>query len=336
MKLFTIGCSFTEGQGLKNQKTECYPHLLSKILDIEYFNFGACGMSNDYIFRKIFELINSNTITKDDILIIQWTHFIRKELSFVKDDREWFHSIPNSFHVYSDKIIHKNESVQNNYIDEDLDSEKKYIESNNKKKLEDYTLHFLNTNYQKNTTKNYINALYTYLEHFGYKHLHFFGWDNCIIHSIFDEKENFIKETFGGFTNTINNEHPNKRGHKIWADFLNQKLKEFKFINPFEKQLDTYQKNLAKLKVEIEEEVPMLFKNRMERLKIEFEREINNSNKKLQKEKEKELEERLQKIKLQREKEIDNTLKAKKIELDKIEKQLKDSIDKSKKTKTLI
>ena len=336
MKLFTIGCSFTEGQGLKNMRTECYPHLLSKTLDIEYFNFGACGMSNDYIFRKIFELINSNTITKDDIILIQWTHFIRKELIFVKDEREWFHTIPNSYHAYPDKIIHRNESVQNNYIDEDIDSERKSIESKNKKFLEEYTLNFLDSNYQKHTTKNYINSLYTYLEHFGYKHLHFFGWDNCLIKSVFDGKENFIQETFGGFTNTINNEHPDKKAHKKWADFLSQKIIEFKFINPFENQLDTYQKNLYKLKVEIEEEIPILFKNRMERLKTEFEREITNSNKLLRLEKEKELEEKLQKMKLQREKDIDDKLKAKKVELDKIEKQLKDAIDRNKKTKTLI
>ena len=335
MKLFTIGCSFTEGQGLKNQKTECYTHLLSKILDIEYFNFGACGMSNDYIFRKVFDLINSNTITKDDIIVIQWTHFIRKELKYVKDDREWFHSLPTSFHAYLDKIIYK-KSVQNNYIDEDIHAERTFIESKNKKFLEEYTLNFLDSNYQKNTTKNYINSLYTYLEHFGYKHLHFFGWDNCLIKSVFDGKENFIQETFGGFTNTIGNEHPKAKGHKTWADFLNQKIIEFKFINPFENQLNTYQKNLYKLKVEIEEEIPILFQNRMERLKIEFEKEINNSNKLLRIEKEKELQEKLQKIKLQKETEIEDNLKEKKAELEKIEKQLKEKIDINKKTKTLI
>jgi hypothetical protein len=166
--------------------------------------------------------------------------------------------------------------------------------------------------------------------------MHFFGWDNCVIKSIFAEKENFIKETFGGFTNTNGNEHPDKDGHKIWADFLNEKIIDFKFINPFENQLDTYQKNLYKLKVEIEEEIPNLFKNRMERLKIEFEKEIDNSNKKIRKEKEKEMEERLKKIKLKKEKEIDDRLNAKKAELENIEKELKAAVDKSKKAKTLI
>ena len=174
------------------------------------------------------------------------------------------------------------------------------------------------------------------MEHFGYKHIHFFGWDNCIIKSIFDEKENFIKDTFGGFTNTTGSNHPDKDAHKIWADFLNEKIIDFKFINPLENQLNTYQKNLYKLKVEIEEEIPNLFKNRMERLKIEFEKEIDNSNKKLRKEKEKEMNERLQKIKLKKEKEIDDKINAKKTELENIEKELKAAVDKSKKTKTLI
>jgi hypothetical protein len=68
MKLFTIGCSFTEGQELKNMKMECYTHVLAEKLNLKYFNFGACGASNDYIFRKVFELINSNTLQSDDII----------------------------------------------------------------------------------------------------------------------------------------------------------------------------------------------------------------------------------------------------------------------------
>lgn len=339
MKLFTIGCSFTEGQGLKKQAIECYSNALANILELEHYNFGAAGMSNDYIFRKIFELLNSKTITKDDIIIIQWTHFLRKELSFVNDNKKWFHTIPNSLHVYSDKVITDQDdisSVQNEYIYEDTADIRKIIESKNKKSLEDYSLKFIDEDYQLNTTTNYINALYTYLEYFGYKHLHFFGWDKCIIESVFDGKSNFIKETFGGYTNTTNNHHPNKKGHENWAEFLNEKLIEFKIVNPFENEINNYQKNLYKLKVEIEEEIPNLFKTRMEKIKIELEREMAKTNKIIKIQKEKELEEELNKIRIQRELDIENSLIVKQIELDKIEKQLQEKIDKNKNLKTLI
>ena len=229
MKLFIIGCSFTEGQGLKKQAIESYPNVLANIFKLPHYNFGAVGMSNDYIFRKVFELLNSKTITKDDIIIIQWTHFLRKELPIVNKNRKWFYTIPNSFHAYQDKVIideKYNNTVQNEYILEDTNSERKLLESKNKKILEEYTLKFIDKTYQLNTTTNYINSLYTYLEHFGYKHLHFFGWDKCIIESVFDNKPNFIKESFGGYTNTLGNNHPDKEAHLEWAKLLNKKLKE--------------------------------------------------------------------------------------------------------------
>jgi hypothetical protein len=194
----------------------------------------------------------------------------------------------------------------------------------------------LDENYQLNTTINYINALYTYLEYFGYKHLHFFGWDKCIIESVFDNKSNFIKESFGGYTNTTNNHHPDKKGHKAWAEFLNKKIIEFKFVNEFENQINDYQKNLVKLKIEIEEEIPNLFKERMEKIKIELEKEMDNTNKIVKIQKEKELEEQMNKIRIQKELQMENILIAKQIELNKIESELKEKVDRNKKTKTLI
>jgi hypothetical protein len=229
MKLFTIGCSFTEGQELENHRIECYTHSLAEKLNLEYFNFGACGASNDYIFRKVFELINTNALHNDDIIIIQWTHYNRKELPVIHKNKKWYHYLPNSFHAYQDKSIvrqGRNLLVQNEYINNDIATDMKEIEANNKKVLDDYIISFLQEEYQKNTTINYINALYTYLEYFGYNHLHFFGWDECIINSVYDNGVKFINKSFGGYTDTILNKHPNKEGHDKWAHILFEKLNE--------------------------------------------------------------------------------------------------------------
>ena len=40
----------------------------------------------------------------------------------------------------------------------------------------------------------------------------------------------FLKETFGGYTNTPGNDHPNKEGHEIWANLLSNKLEELNYI----------------------------------------------------------------------------------------------------------
>ena len=329
MKLFTFGCSFTEGQELKHQTTECYSHLMSKNLKIEYFNFGAVGMSNDYIFRKVFELLNNNTITKDDIIIIQWTHYIRRELPFTSDNKIFYHTVPNSIHPHVDKVLKKQGKftyVKNEYSEENLDNIQKQIINENEEFLNIYNLKFLNENYQKNTTINYINSLYTYLEHFDYKHLHFFGWDKCIIESIFDNKPNFIKETFGGYTKTKQNEHPNKESHNKWAEFLSNKIIEFKFIDEFENQINNYRKNLSKLKIEIEDEIPNLFKNRMDKLKIAIANEIEIANDKIKHKKQLELDKQLKEIKKQKESQLEKELNGKKTELEKIEKHLKEKI----------
>jgi len=290
MKLFTIGCSFTEGQELENHKTECYPHLLSKKLELEYFNFGATGMSNDYIFRKIFELINSNTLTKNDILIIQWTHYLRKELPVSYNKHQWYHTIPNSFHAYNDKvIIDEIKIVQDMYCGKQLLNDRLKIESNNKTLLEDYILHFLDKTYQINTTKNYINSMYTYLEYFGYKHIHFFGWNNCIVESMHKDKFNFLKKSFGAYTNTKENHHPNKEGHAHWCNFLYKKIKELKYDDTFKTKLNNYKNDLHKLKTEIENDIEYTNNKLIEENIIEFE----NKMQKIRKEKEDEIQKQI-------------------------------------------
>ena len=106
---------------------------------------------------------------------------------------------------------------------------KKEIEKNNTDLIKKYILQFLYDEYQILTTKNYINSLYTYLQHFGYQHIHFFGWKDCVIKDINQNKKYFLNHNFGEFTNTIENHHPDKKGHLNWANYLYEKIKEFNF-----------------------------------------------------------------------------------------------------------
>jgi hypothetical protein len=305
MKLITVGCSFTEGQELKFQDFECYTNKLAEQLNLEYYNFGSSGASNDYIFRKVFELIETNIITKEDIIIIQWTNYNRKELPIVYEDKKWYYYPPNG-HVpmWDKKLFNDITRVQNEYYGIDLQPKMYELKDKNMELLDLYTFNFLHDEYQKNTTKNYINSLYTYLEHFGYNHLHFFGWGDCVIDGIDKNKSTFLKENFGNFTNTGKNRHPNKTAHNKWAKFLNDKILEFKFINPIERDLNTYVKKMHKLKIEIEEEIPILLKNHMEKLKIEFEKEIDDNHTKIILKKERQLQEEIDKIILKKERQL--------------------------------
>jgi hypothetical protein len=227
MKLFTFGCSFTEGQGLKPWPDEKpYPELLSEKIGIEHYNFGSSGMSNDYVYRKTFEAIEKY-IKKEDIIIVQWTHYIRKELKFKYNDKNFFIISPNgNAYPFRDKILYKtHKNVQTENFD--FSGVEKTIQNLNKNFMDEYNLKMLDNDYQIETTLNYIKGLYSYLELNGYKHLHFFGWDDCVLPINYNK---MLKETFGGYTNIIGLEHPNQNQHIIWADYLYKELIKLKYI----------------------------------------------------------------------------------------------------------
>lgn len=74
--LYTFGDSFTWGTGLTNKETECWPYVLSQLLDQPLYNLAKPGGNNWYIARKINEL----TFNSDDIFVIGWTSPDRFEL----------------------------------------------------------------------------------------------------------------------------------------------------------------------------------------------------------------------------------------------------------------
>jgi hypothetical protein len=238
MKIYSVGCSFTEGQGLENSKIENYTALLSEKHKIDCYNFGNCGASNDYVFRKVFYILNEG-INKDDVLIVQWTNYIRTEVISTHDNRNWYFTIPNALHPAADKIFRdvsfgerfaREVTNENMNYDKTDELTKKLLELHDDD-FKRFIWYFLDKKYQINKTKNYIKSLYAYLELNGYKHLHFFGWDNCIISD--NEIANypkFLKETFGGYTKTIGNHHPNKMGHEMWSNFLSNKLQTLNYI----------------------------------------------------------------------------------------------------------
>lgn len=230
MKLITIGCSFTEGQGLKYQMFESYTTKLAEKINIPFYNYGMCSSSNDYIFRKIFELIDGDMIRMQDIVVIQWTHYNRKELPVIYGNKKWFHYPPNGYFPMWDKKLYIDGTIQNEYRGINLEKELYELKDKNAKLLDLYNFNFLHNEYQITTTKNYINSVYTFLEHLGYKHLHFFGWNECVVDINYQTKPKFIKETFGNYTNTGKGQHPDIQGHLDWSNYLYEEIQKLNYI----------------------------------------------------------------------------------------------------------
>jgi hypothetical protein len=78
MRLFTNGCSFTEGYDLPDPSM-AWPSVLSNSIKYDVNNIALGGGSNDRIFRTTIEYFNIHTAP--DIAIIGWTFNDRAELS---------------------------------------------------------------------------------------------------------------------------------------------------------------------------------------------------------------------------------------------------------------
>ena len=76
MKVYSVGCSFTSGTGVHHKNN--YTSELGKLLRYDTMNYGEAGHSNQYIFRKVIELLKN--WNNNDILLIQWTSPVRDEI----------------------------------------------------------------------------------------------------------------------------------------------------------------------------------------------------------------------------------------------------------------
>lgn len=230
MKLITVGCSFTSGVGVKNNET--YTHKLAELLNCNYENYGEAGHSNKYIFRKSIELLKN--WNKDDILIIQWTNPMRDEI--ITNEGYLFYP-PYPTFVSLAFLYGKNPgpALQKLGIFEKADYDKSIIEKKQNDVI-NYCEKFFNKKYQLDLSFCYQISLFGLLETLGIKYINFFGWESeeyetqKEIFSFTNEK--FLNDTFGEYVkNPPGGEHPDKDMHKIWANYLYNKIKEFNYIN---------------------------------------------------------------------------------------------------------
>lgn len=71
-RFFAYGCSFT------NYAWPTWADLIGENFD-EYFNYGRPGAGNFYIFNSLMETDQYHKITKDDLVIIQWSCSSRED-----------------------------------------------------------------------------------------------------------------------------------------------------------------------------------------------------------------------------------------------------------------
>jgi hypothetical protein len=103
-QIVASGCSFTDGWGLNDSKSQAWPGKLGKKLDIESFNYARQGMGNMYIIETIMKYFFENPNKKSTSLVcIAWTDFARQDFPCGNTKDAQISTIPN--HAESDEFI---------------------------------------------------------------------------------------------------------------------------------------------------------------------------------------------------------------------------------------
>ena len=97
-QILAIGCSFTFGIGLKQDKL-WHDHLRLAFSDetTQIWNVGVPGYSNDAITRLIWRFLE---YIRPTIIFVQWTHFHRRE--YVRDDNSIWRILTNNPRYWND------------------------------------------------------------------------------------------------------------------------------------------------------------------------------------------------------------------------------------------
>lgn len=69
-RLFTFGCSYT------SYAWPTWAELYSVQHD-QFYNYGCIGVGNKAIFERLMQAISKHNISKDDVVVVQWTHHTR-------------------------------------------------------------------------------------------------------------------------------------------------------------------------------------------------------------------------------------------------------------------
>jgi hypothetical protein len=129
--------------------------------------------------------------------------------------------------LYGQNVKHELKVLGLNNEEVEKEIHKKYLPI-----LTEHSENFINEKYQYEISFGYQIALFNLLENLGYKHIHFFGWEEgCKIENVYNfVNEKFLNDSFQKYTNTNINEHPNLQAHIEWSKYLFDNFKNFKYI----------------------------------------------------------------------------------------------------------
>ena len=231
--LLTNGCSWVNGAGLPNRETQRWSYHLAKKLNMEDINISSEGASNDKILRTTIDWITENKEKISEIIVvIGWTQITRMEI---------FNDITNEWETQN--------FVSFGDGSEDLRSESFYEEQSKHmiRQAHDYTPNeiwwrvYLKYYFslEQNQIDFYKILLYTQsiLKSFGIEYYFFSSFGSVKLSDIeitkmLDYKNISDYSMIKYVSSALNkqedysdeNGHPGPISHKVWADFLFEKI----------------------------------------------------------------------------------------------------------------
>ena len=220
--LVVAGCSVSD----YTHVDKVYGEYLSEKINCNYIHEGSgCG-SNWRMWRKIFNLVNNNIITNEDIIIVQYTELIRREFwsPYQKQSRSLYGSNEKSF------IVEKyNDS--GSIIKFKMDAHKFSDHTSDEKKFFKLYTRFIDQDFELEQFFMMHNMFQSFMKDKGFKNLYFLktGKYGPIKNS--NDIIDFYKDNYISAPNAFDNHllgdklHMNELGHKKLADIVYNYIK---------------------------------------------------------------------------------------------------------------
>ena len=256
MKIVVGGCSVSNSWGHEPSPDGVYGQILANQIGADYIHHSVDGGSNYRIWRKITQMVMNNditdkynmpppeeVITKDDIVIIQYTQSCREEFFSLKNPQEITNirdeveecEVDDDGNIIRFKLDSHSIPHLNKYEKKFFELKEKYFTSINfdKEKFEYHHYLFHNLMMSKGIKVVYLMSSKRPLSNYGFKDRNLFNKNGELHLNLFEDDEHLPSrwrknhdEYLRHMDGAIDHYHFSKEGHKYVAIELEKFIKE--------------------------------------------------------------------------------------------------------------
>lgn len=238
MKVVVGGCSVSNSWERETSIDEVYGQILANQIGADYVHHSVDGGSNYRIWRKITQMVMNNAITdkfeifppeevitKNDVVIIQYTQPTREEYFSIKDsnesnirDESEECEVDDGGNIIRFKLDSQNIPNLNKHEKKFFDLKEKYFTSNmfDKERFEYNHYLFHNLMMSKGIKVVYLVSAKRPLSNYSLGYRNLFNKNGEVHCTLFEDKDEYLRH-INGF---VDHYHFSKKGHQYVADEL--------------------------------------------------------------------------------------------------------------------